>query len=130
MRLLLDTHALIWFAQGDASRMPQPVWDKITSPHNECVVSFISLWEIAIKSNIGKLTFPPIHHPGFPDRLKAEGFELLPLSFPEIRAVATLPDHHHDPFDRILVTQSKLHALTLLSCDTKLDLYNTDRIWL
>ncbi|WP_449418477.1 type II toxin-antitoxin system VapC family toxin [Phormidium nigroviride] len=125
-RLLLDTHAFIWFVSNDAN-LPVSTRDKIESAE-EVFLSIASLWEMAIKLNIGKLplqgTFEEIE-----PQLIAAGITILPVTFTDTVQVRYLPLHHRDPFDRILVAQAINHSLVLISRDSAFDAYDLQRVW-
>ena len=126
MIYLLDTHALIWFLEEDA-QLPEITRVQIeTTP--TVFLSTASLWEIAIKANIGKLTL------SYPFRtiesiLTDLGIVQLPITFADLEVYLTLPLHHRDPFDRLLVAQAIEHSLTLISRDTRMDAYKVQRFW-
>lgn len=112
MRLLLDTHVLLW-ALSNSPRLPQVFAEAITEPSNLKYVSSISVAEIEIKRSIGKLVAPPT----LTGALTGAGFDELPFTAEHARTLSTLPLHHKDPFDRMLVAQALLEDLTFLSCD-------------
>lgn len=117
MRLLLDTHILIWYVMGD-EQLPIAWREMIQSDHNQKCVSIASLWEIAVKTNIGKLT---IKYPL--DRIVPTDFQLLPIELPHLLAYQQLPLHHRDPFDRMLIAQAQAERLTLMTEDSNMPLY-------
>lgn len=117
MRLLIDTHILIWYIMGD-ERLPVAWRELIQSVQTQKIVSIASLWEIAVKTNIGKLT---IIYPL--DRLLPNDFQLLPLAIPHLIAYQQLPLHHRDPFDRILIAQAQTEQLTVMTQDPNFPLY-------
>lgn len=115
MRLLIDTHILIWFFEGNKllSKSRRQI---ISDPQNDIFVSIASLWEIAIKISLEKLTLTQ----PLADVLKqiaAEDIEVLSISPEHILQVATLPFHHRDPFDRLVVAQSKIEKLLVMTND-------------
>ncbi len=117
MRLLLDTHILVWYVMGD-EQLPIPWREMIESNQNQKFFSIASLWEIAIKTNIGKLT---IKYPL--DRLIPADFQRLPIELPHLLAYQQLPLHHRDPFDRMLIAQAQAEQLTLMTQDPNFPLY-------
>lgn len=126
MTLLLDTHALIWFL-GDDTRLPASTRTQIeTTP--TVLISTASLWEIAIKANIGKLTLSAPFSTIEPN-LIALGITQLPITFRDLEIYLSLPLHHRDPFDRILIAQATNHSLSLVSQDTQMDAYAIERLW-
>ena len=124
MKLLLDTHVLLWWF-GDDTLLSQAATAAIRDPNNVVFVSSVSLWEIWLKESLGKLRLPP----DFEEQLAAESFESLPLSAPQTRQVAKLPWHHRDPFDRMLIAQSILEDLVLVSNERVFDSYGARRLW-
>lgn len=126
MTYLLDTHTLIWFLENDP-RLPSATRIQIeTTP--TIFVSIVSLWEIAIKANIGKLdlSFP---FSTIAPNLISSGITELPITFQDLEIYLSLPLHHRDPFDRILIAQAMNHALTFISQDTQMDAYPIQRLW-
>jgi PIN domain nuclease of toxin-antitoxin system len=117
MKLLLDTHILIWYIEGDV-RLPIVWREIIESSDHEKYFSTASLWEIAIKTNLGKLTIKyPI------EKFVPADFHILPITAAHLSAYQTLPLHHRDPFDRILVAQAQVDDLILMTQDPNLKLY-------
>lgn len=124
MRLLLDTHALIW-AAADAQRLPGPLREAITDGANVVAVSAASAWEVAIKRARGRIRFPPVD-----DELLARGgFSALPIALHHAAAVENLPHHHADPFDRLLVVQAQLDNYVLVSRDPAIHQYDVAWVW-
>ena len=118
MRILLDTHLLLWWLEGSPS-LPAQARDMVAAPDNTIFVSAVSLWEIWLKQSLGKLRLPA----DFSERLAAEAFESLPLLGSHARQVALLPWCHRDPFDRMLVAQAQVENLLLLTGDKALAAY-------
>ncbi len=115
MRLLIDTHILIWFLEGNRL-LSKPRRQIIANPQNDIFVSIACLWEMAVKISIGKLTLAK----PFADVIKqiaVEDFEVLPISPEHTLQVSTLPFHHRDPFDRIIIAQSQIENLTIITDD-------------
>lgn len=125
-RLLLDTHAFIWFVSNDEN-LPVSSRDKIESAE-DVFLSIASLWEIAIKLNIGKLTLQGAFEDIEP-QLIASGITILPVTFTDTLQFRYLPLHHRDPFDRILVAQAINNCLVVISRDPAFDAYSIQRIW-
>ncbi|MCO6483336.1 MAG: type II toxin-antitoxin system VapC family toxin [Flavobacteriales bacterium] len=105
MKLLLDTHVMLWFQVGDQA-LPKVAEQAIRSEANEAFVSMVSFWEIGLKHSIGKL---PLRKPldVFLSTITEAPFQILPLDIPHIVASSALPLHHRDPFDRMLIGQAK-----------------------
>lgn len=120
MRLLLDTHILLWVLLAP-DRLPTAARHAIMEPDSDPFVSVASVWEIAIKHALGRLHVPV-------DQLEALiaglGFTLLPITLPHAIRAGALPRHHADPFDRMLVAQSLCERLTLITADAALRRYD------
>ncbi len=128
MNLLLDTHTLLWMADG-APDLSVRAAAQIASPANAKHVSVASLWEIAIKVSIGKLS---LRRPlgDLIASLRATGLvAILPISDAHMVKVSTLPLHHRDPFDRLLVAQALVDGLTVVGDDAAFDEYGVARVW-
>lgn len=126
MKLLLDTHVLLWFQASDPA-MPKEAEDAIRSENNEAYVSIVSFWEIGLKYSIGKL---PLRMPleAFFTTITDAPFNVLPLERPHILASASLPLHHRDPFDRMLIAQAKHEGMHLVTVDAQFKAYNVPLI--
>jgi PIN domain nuclease of toxin-antitoxin system len=123
-RLLVDTHALLWWLTDDPALSPS-ARDAIADPVNEPFVSAASVWEIAVKRSLGKLTAPD----DLPDRIAEEGFPWLPISATHAWQVRELPLHHRDPFDRILVAQALIERLPIITTDPHFGQYGVQVRW-
>ncbi len=121
MRFLVDAHALLW-ALGEPSALSPAARDAIAAPSNLIVVSNASLWECAIKASIGKLDLPE----DFFDSIPEAGYEVMPIRISHLNVYRTLPMHHRDPFDRILVAQARAEALTLISRNPEIAKYDVE----
>jgi PIN domain nuclease of toxin-antitoxin system len=119
MKLLLDTHILLWWLTQDR-KLSQTETAIITDPDNLIFVSAATAWEIAVKKMIGKLEAPD----DLPAALAANNFLELPISIAHSQKLYQLPLHHHDPFDRIMVAQAMSEDLTFMTRDTKIALYD------
>ena len=128
MRLLLDTHTFLWFLADDPQLSPA-ARRLIEDGTNEIVLSMASLWEIAIKVSLGKLTLGGAFATFIPDQLTLNAFGLLPIELAHVTAVAALPFHHRDPFDRLLIAQALVEPLPIISRDPALDAYGITRKW-
>lgn len=124
MRLLLDTHALIW-SSIEPRRLSRPAAAAITDPANTILVSAASAWEVSIKRRRGGLVFPPVTRQVLLDlRMQA-----LDVSLEHAVAVEELPDLHSDPFDRILVAQARVEGCVLVSRDPLVRAYEVRTLW-
>lgn len=122
MRLLLDSHTLLWWVRDDPA-LKKRARTLIADSANECYVSHASAWEMAIKASLGKLTLPSTVERFVVDQCEINGFRLLPITLAHIALVELLPFHHRDPFDRLLVAQARLEGMTLVSRDPTLKDY-------
>ena len=128
MRLLLDTHVLLWFLAGNA-RLSTAALAALSDPANRLWLSPISLMEIAIKVRLNKLRLTAPFGVLFPAELTANRIALLPIEASHAAALTTLPYHHRDPFDRLLAATAIVEGLTLVSADAVFDLYGVSRLW-
>lgn len=125
--MILDTHALIWFINGD-QQLPGKSIQLIQNLENKCFISIASIWEIAIKLSLGKLEL----YGGFDEISKIitrYEFELLPVTFNHIQTLLTLDYHHRDPFDRIIISQGISEKLVIVTKDVNFVRYNAETIW-
>jgi PIN domain nuclease of toxin-antitoxin system len=118
LRLLLDTQVLIW-TLTNPGRLSKDARSAMISSENRVFVSLVSPWEMAIKAALGNLTHPE----DLELQLTENRFDLLPIALRHTRAVATLPHHHGDPFDRMLVAQAKVDGMTLVTSDREIERY-------
>ena len=128
MKYLLDTHALIWFFSGNV-HLSNTVRELMEDINNQKLISIASVWEMAIKLSKGKLTLSLPLENYITQKLNLEDFELLPIKLNHLAIISTLPFHHQDPFDRLLIAQATGENLPILSRDVALDAYQIKRIW-
>ena len=128
MRLLLDTHALIWWLAAD-NTLPSAARTAIADPTNEVFVSAASAWEIATKHRIGKLPEAGLLAADVAGFVGAQGFNELPVSIRHGQIAGALPRLHKDPFDRMLVAQAIVADMTIVSGDEILSSYGVSRLW-
>jgi PIN domain nuclease of toxin-antitoxin system len=128
MNLLLDTHVFLWFCQGDPL-VSATAKTLIEDAKNRKLLSMASCWEIAIKAGLGKLVLGEPSAAYIPAALSRTGFELLPISLAHVTFVESLPLHHRDPFDRLLIAQAIHEAIPIVSVDPALDPYGVIRLW-
>jgi PIN domain nuclease of toxin-antitoxin system len=126
MNLLLDTHALIWRLQ-DSDKLGRRARNAILRPGAAVFISSASIWEISIKSAVGRLKLKEPLGKCIPD-LVASGFHQLPIHFEHALAVRDLPPHHNDPFDRMLIAQAHCEDLTLMMADPAITPYDVRTI--
>jgi len=126
--LLLDTHVLLWYYKTNP-KMSATALALVADPANEKFVSPASYWEIAIKLGTGKLT---LSEP-FPDFIQHavfdNGFAVLPVEPRHCDPLVTLPRHHNDPFDRLIVSQAIVEGISIVGADTAFDAYPVQRLW-
>jgi PIN domain nuclease of toxin-antitoxin system len=127
MGYLIDTNAFIWYVTGDA-QLSQKAKEVIES-YEARYISLASIWEMAIKTNIGKLTFQKPFEKFIRYQIELNNFELLPIKLEHLFSFSNLPLHHRDPFDRLLVAQCLQENITLLSADVAFDAYSITRVW-
>jgi PIN domain nuclease of toxin-antitoxin system len=127
MAYLLDTHALIWFLEGN-KQIPLGLQTLIRDPEEHIFVSLISFWEMAIKIQLGKLQLPESLEDMLAHTTQVK-LAILPLRPEHILELQRLPLHHRDPFDRLLLAQAQSEALTLISRDKAFDAYGVVRLW-
>jgi PIN domain nuclease of toxin-antitoxin system len=126
-RNLLDTHTLIWYINGDWE-LSQNAKVAIEADNTINFVSIASLWEIAIKISLGRLELKtPFNQ--IARQIEENGFEVLPITFEDTLTLSTLPFHHRDPFDRIIIVQSFNNGLTLIYKDQNFEPYRAKVIW-
>ena len=118
--LLLDTHALLWFLQGNP-KLGAIAKAMIEDPNSRVLVSVVSCWEIAIKAGQGKMNLTEPSRTLLERELPANNLELLPISLEHATAVEGLPPHHKDPFDRLLIAQAIVEGLPIVSVDVAFD---------
>lgn len=128
MRLLLDTHSFLWFVGGHPN-LPASARTLIEDPANQSFVSVVSLWEMAIKISLGRLTLGAPFETLIPQQLQQNGFGLLAITVPHLASVISLPFHHRDPFDRLLVAQATVEQMALVGRDRSFDAYSIQRLW-
>lgn len=128
MRLLADTHAMLWWMRDDP-RLSRRARALLADGANEVLWSLASSWEIAVKTGTGKLRLDRPLHRLYADLVSEQGVVLLPIGHDHCARVADLPLHHRDPFDRMLVAQAQHERVPLLSADSKLKPYDVELLW-
>jgi PIN domain nuclease of toxin-antitoxin system len=127
MRLLLDTHVLLW-ALSEPDRLSDAARTAVVDPDNEVLASVVSAWEIAIKQSLGKIALPGPAEAWLPVAAAATGIEWLPVQLEDALRVQCLPWHHRDPFDRLLVAQARA-GTTFVTHDRRLEPYGVAVLW-
>lgn len=128
MRVLLDTHALLWWLSEDPA-LSANARNAISAMPNTVVVSVTSAWEVAIKFRIGKLPTAAGLVENFRQKMEQQNFEMLPISLDHAIRAGMLPQIHKDPFDRMLIAQCQAENLAIVSNEELFDRYAVRRIW-
>ena len=128
MRLLIDSHALIWYVDQHQQLSPAS-HAAISDPSNDLLLSAGSIWEIAIKIGLGKLVLTQPYSLWMSQALADLGITVLPITVEYADAQASLPRHHSDPFDRLIVTQAIVEKVSIVSADARMDAYGITRLW-
>ena len=128
MRLLLDTHSLLWWWDGD-TRLSLVARSAILDTANEIIVSAATSWEIATKYRLGRPGFPASAHLDQLELLRADGFRTLPISIEHARRAGSYDLTHRDPFDRMIAAQSELEGAPLVTCDKELRAFPISIFW-
>lgn len=127
-RYLLDTHTFVWMTSAP-ERLGEAARERIDSPASELHLSVASVWEMAIKSSLGKLELPAALPAFLEEQIASTRTRLLEIRAEHAVRVESLPWHHRDPFDRLLIAQARFESLPLLSRDSAFDAYPVERIW-
>ena len=128
MNILLDTHAFLWFII-DNPMLSSSARILIENINNDRFISLASIWEIAIKTSLNKLEIAKPFSEFIPNQLKQNYINLLPINISHLIKVAELPFHHRDPFDRLMISQSLIEKIPIISKDTVFDDYGIKRFW-
>jgi PIN domain nuclease of toxin-antitoxin system len=128
MRLLLDTHAFLWFILDDP-RLSLTARNLIGDAANEVEVSPASYWEIAIKIKLGKYALPQPYQQFVETQIEVNDFRILPIEPKHTALLTTMPLHHRDPFDRLIVAQAITEGTPIVGVDPELDAYGVKRLW-
>src|SRR5690606_27393323 len=127
MRYLLDTHSLIWFLE-DNPKLSTLAKSEIKNLQNQCFISIVSLWEIALKTGIDKLDLD-IPFSKFKKEIQENSFEILPIEFEHLQELLHLDFPHKDPFDRMIIAQSISEKMTIITKDENFDKYKVKLLW-
>ena len=128
MRVLLDTHTFLWWITDD-SQLSTTARQVMENTDNTLYLSAASGWEIAIKARLGKLRLPDDVRGYVSEQISINAIQVLPIEMSHALQVYTLPDHHRDPFDRILVAQSLVEQLPILTIDPLIAQYPVGTVW-
>ena len=128
MRLLLDTHAFLWFVTND-SRLSKAALTVIADPTNEILVSSASYWEIAIKVSLGKYPLSVPFNRFITEAIEANDFSILAVEISHAGVLSLMTMHHKDPFDRMIIAQALTEQIPVVSIDSAFDPYGVTRLW-
>jgi PIN domain nuclease of toxin-antitoxin system len=128
MNVLLDTHAFLWWISDD-SRLSSSARAILAESGNRTMLSAASVWEIAIKTALGRLEIDGAIETFIPQQLAANSLLALPIELSHALRVGCLPELHRDPFDRMLVAQAQIENLPILTCDPDIDRYDVETVW-
>ena len=128
MRVLIDSHVLIWYVDQDNLLSPAS-HAAISDPTNDLLLSAGSIWEIGIKVGLGKLVLTQPFKPWMNQAISDLDVTVLPLSVEYVDVQSNLPRHHGDPFDRLIVAQAIIEQVPIISADANLDAYGITRVW-
>ncbi len=129
MKILLDTHAFLWFV-SDAPQLSKKAKQLFSDENNQLILSMASIWEMAIKTSLGKLHFEQPFEKFMSHQLQENTITTLDIQFRHLRKISKLPFHHRDPFDRLIICQAIEEDLPVLSNDKAFDYYDViERLW-
>lgn len=128
MKALLDTHAFLWWNAND-TKLSSTAREFIENPENTLFLSTASAWEMVIKHKLDKLPLPESPEVYIPSRLEHYNFETLPIELAHVLGVSQLAPHHNDPFDRLLIAQSQIEGMPIITVDKKIGQYPVSILW-
>ena len=128
MKYLLDTHSLVWFFAGHPN-LSNKVREIMEDDNHQKLISLVSVWEMGIKQSKGKFNLSLPLEDYINNNIKLEDFDLLPIKLNHVSLITSLPFHHNDPFDRLLIAQSIIENIPILSKDIAFDAYDVNRLW-
>jgi PIN domain nuclease of toxin-antitoxin system len=128
MRALIDTPAFRWWVEGNRV-LPAKARRMVETGENECLLSVASVWELAIKANLGKLKLATSVQRHVVEQMSANAFVLLNIDIAHVGQVEKLPPHHGDPFDRLLIAQALIEDIPIIAADPVFGRYGVKRIW-
>ena len=129
MKVLLDTHAFLWWVSSRGVRLSDRARDVLSDGTTDVLVSMASVWEMSIKVGVGRMNLPAPIERYIPDRLHHHGFDLLPIELRHTFRAGDLPRLHGDPFDRMLIAQAQVESLALVTADPAIGQYDVETIW-
>jgi len=128
MKVLLDTHTFLWWITDDR-RLSLRARGIISNEENELFISAATGWEIAIKVRLGRLDLPDDPERFVPAQLRMNALKPLPIGMNHALRVSSLPDHHRNPFDRMLIAQAQVEGMPIVSADPNIQKYQVEVIW-
>jgi PIN domain nuclease of toxin-antitoxin system len=128
VKLLPDTHAFLWFIEG-SERLSATARQLVEESANQPLLSAASIWEMAIKLSLGRLQLGRPFEDLIPEQMRMNGIQLLGIELEHVMPVTTLPFHHRDPFDRLIVAQAMTEQVPIVSADPAFDVYPIERLW-
>ena len=128
MRVLVDTHVFLWWVEGDRA-LPPKARGALADRNNECLISLVSVWELAIKAGLGKLKLALPVQRYVVEHVAANGFRMLDIQLAHVGRVESLASHHGDPFDRLLIGQALEERIPVVTADPVFRDYGVRRIW-
>ena len=128
MRVLVDTHVFLWWVEGHRA-LPATARAALADRENECLISMVSAWELAIKAGLGKLKLALPMKRYVVENVAANGFRMLDIQMAHVGRIETLDPHHGDPFDRLLIAQALEEKLAVVTADPVFRKYGVKRIW-
>ena len=128
MNYLLDTHTFLWFINNDPA-LSSTARETIENPVHTIYLSIASIWEMAIKVSLGKLSMPTPFIDFITNQLKSNTMTILAIKTEHISNIIALPFHHRDPFDRLIIAQAQHEGFTIIGNDSAFDAYGVQRIW-
>lgn len=127
MKILLDTHTFLWFVNDDPNLSNNEI--SLLESDTDLAISIASLWEIAIKVNLGKLTLADAYDRFISQQIEINEVEILAITTAHLAVVSKLPLHHRDPFDRLIISQAISEKIPIISIDSMFDSYEVKREW-
>lgn len=128
MKLLVDTHTLLWSVE-EPTKISMPAMAVLQDPNNDRFVSAATIWELAIKVGLGKLKLSKPYRPWIDEAIDVLAMDILPITIEYADFQVKLPTHHKDPFDRMMIVQSLVDSIPIVSIDAVFDSYGVTRIW-
>ena len=128
MDYLIDTHTLLWIVT-DSPKLSNRAKKLYLNPENKIIISLASIWELAIKSSLNKLTLEKPLEKFVDEHIKGNDIQILNIELPHILRIEKLPFHHRDPFDRLIISQQIENNLSIIGSDEAFDKYDVKRIW-